>query len=117
MSNTATALLVKLVMTLLFAGLTLVYVDGNPWSWVFLIAFLVTAVNYLAGDLVVLPAFGNLIASIGDGVMAALLAYVVDLLTPAVRTSAASLVVFAVLVAIGEYFFHQYLRRSDTVEP
>ncbi|MFZ5596097.1 MAG: DUF2512 family protein [Bacillota bacterium] len=72
---------------------------------------------YLLGDLVVLPKYCNLAASAGDGVLAAVTAYVVDLIVLAFTTSAVSLVLFGVLVAIGEYFFHQYLKASEKVEP
>jgi len=119
MSKTATALLVKFIMTFVFALLALsLLVDNNSWTWSFWVALLGTAVNYVVGDLLVLPKFGNIVATVGDGVMAALTAYIIDYLVPtAFQTSFTALILFGVLVAVGEYFFHQYLRRSEKVEP
>ena len=76
-----------------------------------------TALNYLFGDLFVLPKWGNLGASIVDGILAIGLAYIVDLAVPAFTTSAAGLLIFGALVAVGEYLFHQYLKRSEKVAP
>ncbi len=119
MSKTATALLVKFIMTFVFALIALTFlVDNNAWDWVFWVALVATALNYLVGDLLVLPKFGNIIASVADGVVAALTAYIIDYLVPtAFQTSFTALALFGVLVAVGEYFFHQYLQRSEKVEP
>jgi hypothetical protein len=117
MSKTATALLVKFVMTFIFAAAALAFLRGNTLGWVFLVAILATGLNYLVGDLLLLPSFGNIVASVSDGILAALVAYVVDLLVPAFRTTAPALLIFAVLVALGEYFFHQYLLRTEKVQP
>ncbi|MCL6559435.1 MAG: YndM family protein [Firmicutes bacterium] len=116
MSKTWTALLVKFVMTLIFAAATLAFIRGNSWGWVFVVAVVATILNYLVGDLLILPAFGNITAAISDGIIGALSAYVIDLLVPAFRTTTAALLIFAILIAVGEYFFHQYLLRSEKVE-
>lgn len=117
MSKTTTALLVKFVMTFIAAVVAFSFVDGNAWGWVAVVALTGTVLNYLLGDLVVLPKYGNVAASVGDGLLAALTAYVFDLLIPAFDTSFASLALFAILVAVAEYFFHDYLRRSEKVAP
>lgn len=117
MSRTTTALILKLVMTVVFAAVAFMLVDRNTWTWVGVVGVAGTIINYLLGDLFVLPRWGNLVASAGDGVLAALIAYVVDLIVPAFATSFAGLAVFAILVAVGEYFFHQYLKRSEKVAP
>ncbi|HHW92417.1 MAG TPA: DUF2512 family protein [Firmicutes bacterium] len=117
MSNTTTALLVKLIMTFIFAMIAFGYVDKNMWSSIFWVALAGTVINYLVGDLLVLPSLGNIIASIGDGAMGALTAYIVSMLLPAFQVSMTGLFLFGILVAIGEYFFHQYLRSAEKVAP
>lgn len=117
MSRTATALILKLIMTVAFAAGAFILVDGNTWLWPVIVGIAGTVINYLLGDLFVLPKYGNIVASVGDGVLAALVAYIVDLIVPVFATSALSLVIFGFLVAIGEYFFHQYLKASEKVEP
>ena len=115
--RTTTALLVKFLMAFVFAYIALTVIDANPVSWVLFIAIVATAVNYLFGDLVVLRNYGNIVASVGDGLMAAVVAYIFALFIPLIVVSALSLIVFAVLVAVGEYFFHRYLLSSDKVAP
>lgn len=113
MSRTTTALLVKFLMTLVAAIVTFQFLDANSWLSVFVIALAGTALNYWVGDLMVLPRWGNITASIGDGLMAAIIAYIVALVWPGVTVTLTSLAVFAVLVAIAEYFFHFYLQHFE----
>ena len=80
-------------------------------------AVIATALNYLIGDLLILPGAGNVIASIADGGLGALVAYVVSLISPVFMINANSLIIFIVLVAIGEYLFHKYLKRHEEVAP
>lgn len=77
MSKTNTALLAKFLLTFLAALLTFGFLDYNTWWSVFMIALIGTIINYLLGDLVVLPRVGNITASIGDGIMASLVAYII----------------------------------------
>jgi len=116
MNKTATALIIKFAMTFVFAAIAFMTLNNNAWTWVLLVALVGTAINYWVGDLMVLPKYGNIVASLGDGVMALVVAYIVDLLVVPFRTGLTSLVVFGVLIAIGEYFFHQYLRRPEKAE-
>lgn len=117
MSKTATALLVKGIMTFVFAEIALAFMARNSSAPVIWVALAATALNYVMGDLLVLPTLGNLVAALGDGVMAALTAYVFAVLIRGFNVTFASLVIFGVLVAIGEYFFHQYLLKADKVAP
>lgn len=117
MSQTTTALLAKLGMTFVAAWLTLGFMDENTLGPILVTAIVGTVLNYLIGDLGVLPRLGNVIASLGDGVMAAFVAYIVSLLFPAFEISSNSLLVFAAIVAVAEYFFHMFLYRSEKVAP
>jgi hypothetical protein len=82
-----------------------------------LVAILGTVIDYLAGDLLILPRVGSLIGAIINGGLAALIAIAVAAAAPAFTTTTFSVLVFAVLIAVGEYFFHQYLLKADKVEP
>ncbi len=117
MSKTLWALIFKMAMTFVAGLLTLTLIDGNAWWTVLIIAAVATALNYVVGDQLVLPAWGNVTAAIGDGLMAAIVAWVIALAWPAVAVSWISLLVFAIIVAVGEYFFHNYLLSSEEVAP
>ncbi|MDW7674863.1 MAG: DUF2512 family protein [Bacillota bacterium] len=117
MSKTSTALLIKFIMTFAFAWIAFRLIDGNAFGQIVLLSIIATAVNYIAGDLIVLPKFGNIVASIGDGGMGAIVAYIMALILPTFVVSATSLIIFLTFIAIGEYFFHQYLLKAEKVAP
>lgn len=116
MSKTTWALIAKFILTMVAATLAFRFI-GNPWRWVIILSVAGTFLNYLLGDLVILPSLGNVVASLADGLLAAATAYVLDVMSPAFRTTSGSLILFAVLVAAAEYFFHMYLLSSRKVAP
>ncbi|MFW5995846.1 MAG: DUF2512 family protein [Halanaerobiaceae bacterium] len=115
--KTGMAMILKYVLTFVAALIAFSILLENDVSWVLLLSLVAAVLNYLIGDLFILPSLGNLVASVGDGIMAALVAYVFDVLVPEFLISAAALVWFAVLIAIGEFFFHEYIRRQEEVAP
>ncbi|OEH86882.1 hypothetical protein BHU72_01060 [Desulfuribacillus stibiiarsenatis] len=117
MNNTAMALVVKFVLTFGAAILAFYMIDGNPIGWVFFVALIGTVANYILGDLIVLPAYGNVFAAFGDGVMAAIIAYGVAMFSTVFIVSNTSLFVFLAIVVVAELFFHMYLKRDRKVAP
>ncbi|NMA93023.1 MAG: DUF2512 family protein [Firmicutes bacterium] len=117
MSKTSSALLFKFLMTLVVTGIAFGIIGGNDFKWVLLVAALGTVIDYLAGDLRILPKVGSLIGALINGVLAAIIALAVAMAVPAFTTTTFTVLIFAVLVAVGEYFFHQYLLRAEKVEP
>ncbi|NLJ33084.1 MAG: DUF2512 family protein [Firmicutes bacterium] len=117
MSTTTNALLFKFLMTLLVTGIAFGIIGGNDFKWVLLVAVLGTVIDYLAGDLLILPKVGSLMGAVINGVLAAVIALAVAMAVPAFTTTTFTVLVFAVLVAVGEYFFHRYLLRAEKVEP
>lgn len=117
MGSTGWALLVKLGFTFIAGLLTLALFDGNTWLAVLVWAAAVTAANYLIDDRYILPTVGNPIAAVVDGVLAAGLAWLLGVAFPWFRTTGATLVALAAVIAIMEYFFHVFLKESRTVLP
>ena len=117
MGKTAGLLIFKFVMTLLTGLLTLSLFDSNPWPIVVLFAVVATAANYLVGNLVVLPAMGNTVTAISNGLMAGLIAYMMDLTSAGFRTTFGTLVALGLFIAIEEYLFHGYLENTIETAP
>ncbi|MDW7649765.1 MAG: DUF2512 family protein [Bacillota bacterium] len=112
------ALAIKFVMTLLAAAIAGFASGMTSAGVIFLTAAVGTVVNYIMGDLFILPAAGNAVASIADGGVAAVLAYIVAIQSRVFITDAfVFALVFGLLVAIGEYFFHKYLAKEKHVAP
>jgi len=85
---------------------------------VLIIAVVGTAINYLLGDLVILRASSNTWASVVDGLVAAVLAYaVMEGMGTVTRMDYWAILIFGVLVAGCEFFFHNYLKESEEVAP
>lgn len=117
MSKTFWALAGKFVLTLVAAWVVFRVFAEQDLGSVFAVALAGTALNYVLGDLVILPRTGNVVAAALDGLLAALTAYAYDVLSVAFETVFSSLALFAAIVAVAEYFFHRYLRHSDKVAP
>jgi len=115
--RTSMALLVKFLLTFVFAFIAFDLLINNDLSWILVLSIAATALNYIIGDLLVLPSMGNIVASIGDGFLAGLTAYILDFLIPAFTTTWTTVFWFGILIAIGEYFFHIYLKKDEKVAP
>lgn len=114
MSITSRTLLFKFLLTL--AASTVAFLREG-WTWIIVVAALTFVINYIIGDRVVLPMLGNFVATLGDGGMAALTAYIVGLFSDTFDPTFGALLMFGLLVAIKEYFIHKAMLRSDKVAP
>ena len=87
MSKTTNALLFKFLMTLVVTGIAFGFIGGNAFKWILLVAVLGTVIDYLAGDLLILPKVGSFISALINGVLAALIALAVAMIVPAFTTT------------------------------
>ena len=115
MSDTIKSLFLKFLLTFIASWIAFRLFSTNPLSWILTFAIIGTVVNYIAGDLLVLPGLGNAFATIGDAAMAILLAYILDLFSSTFDTTVISLIILGILIALSESFFHNYLRNHDRV--
>lgn len=115
--NTWLSLIGKFVYTFIAAYLTFTLIDGVLFSIVALIALVGAVAIYLIGDLAILPKYGNVVAAIADGLIAGVIAYITIFFMPSITLSFTALALYAVIVAVAEYFFHMYLESSDKVAP
>lgn len=117
MNKTTTALLFKFIATFLASWVVFGMMLDNPMSYILTLSVLATILNYVLGDLMVLPKFGNVVASVGDGVLGGLTAYIIGLLSRIFDTTLTTLLLFTALIAVFEYFFHKYLISTEEVAP
>jgi len=114
--NTWVLLLIKFVMTLIITVVSFSFLLRSPLGWVFLVAIVTTIVNYLVGDLYILPGFGIYLSSIGEGILGAFAALIVGLTTIAFNPAPVTLLLFGFLIAVGEFIFHPYFRTLKKQE-
>jgi hypothetical protein len=108
-------LLFKFTTTFLAAWIAFVVIDHNPLNVILIISLVGAIIKYILGDLLLFPSIGNVLASVIDGVLAATTIYIIDIFTNVFVTSATGLNIFAVIIAIAEYFFHIYLLKNEEV--
>lgn len=113
--RTTMTLLYKFITTFIAAWMAFAVIDQNFMSIIVIVALAGTALKYMLGDLFIFPSMGNLLASIIDGILAAVTAYVFDLFSSTFVTSSTGLIIFAALIAVAEYFFHIYLLKNEKV--
>jgi hypothetical protein len=114
MDRTGRSIIIKFIMTFIFAFIALGLVRSNVLNWIILVSLAVTAMNYLLGDILILPSFGNTVASVADGLSAMLVAHIIGIVVLGLRTSLLSLLLFGTLITIGEYVFHRRILDSRT---
>lgn len=102
------ALALKYVMLTVVLAITLGLLGGASFGQVLMAALALTAVAYLAGDLIVLPAANNWVAVAAD----AAIAWVVLRFTLPEAAVGMALFWSVAAIAVGEYFFHAYLQRT-----
>ena len=114
--KTIIALIIKFSLTLGAAWIAFSIFDNIAFSLVLLIAVIGTFLNYVIGDLFILPSFGNTFASIADGGLSVVTAFLLITLSYDL-TTLISLIVFAIVIAVTEYFFHIYLLKVREIAP
>lgn len=114
--KTTIALIIKFIVTMAAAWIAFMLFGTVAFWTVVIIAFAGTVLNYLIGDLLVLPRRGNVIAAILDGILGGLIAWMILAVAPITYSFMNSVYLFAVIVAVAEFFFHMYLISAHIVE-
>lgn len=106
-----TALLIKWAYIEAVALAVLVPMTGATFGQATLVALATTLLLYAAGDLMVLPALGNMSAVVGDFGLALLTVWGAPFYAGVAVGFGSALAAAAIIAAI-EYLFHQYVLSS-----
>ncbi|WP_010649904.1 DUF2512 family protein [Oceanobacillus massiliensis] len=109
------ALAIKGVMTLVVLYLVLGLGFEMSFGNVFLITLILGIVSYAVGDLYILPKTSNMTATTADLGLAFLVIWLLGmaLTDMAAGTLAGAAIISALIMAIGEYFFHIYILKKN----
>lgn len=113
--KTSMTLIYKFITTYIAALLAFAIYDQNQMILIVLVALVGTIFKYMFVDLFIFPTMGNTFASIIDGVLASVTAYIFDLFSNSFLTSSTGLIIFASIIAVAEYFYHVYLLKHEDV--
>lgn len=112
------ALLIKAVMTLAVLWVVLGAGYGMDfWPMIPVVMIVLGVISYFAGDLGILPAAGNMVATISDLVLTFIVVWLLGLLMTDISgaTVVVAALISAVVIAVGEYLFHIYMLKSGPV--
>lgn len=107
-----TALLIKFVMTTIVLEIVLGMLTNLTFTSVLYIAVAVTILAYIIGDLLILPATNNTVATIADIGLALATIYMFNFLWNTTTISFVNALISAVVIGVGEWFFHKYVSNN-----
>jgi hypothetical protein len=88
------------------------YLSMLSFNRVLFISLTVTIIAYLIGDLIILSVSNNIIATIVDIALAVITIYMFNYISGFGRISLSDSFWSALLIGIGEWFFHKYVAKS-----
>ncbi|MBT2625958.1 DUF2512 family protein [Bacillus sp. HU-1818] len=114
------ALAIKGIMTIIVLYLILGLGFNFTFGDTLLMTIVLGVISYLLGDLYVLPKWNNMIATVADFGLAFLVVWLMGMplsmgLSPGMLALAALFA--AIVMAIGEYFFHFYMMSKELGKP
>ncbi|PRS06330.1 hypothetical protein C6W22_16100 [Bacillus atrophaeus] len=114
------ALAIKGIMTIIVLYLVLGLGFNFTFGDTLLMTIVLGVVSYLLGDLYILPKWNNMIATVADFGLAFLVVWLMGMplsmgLSPGMLALAALFA--AIVMAIGEYFFHFYMMSKELGKP
>lgn len=109
------ALAIKGVMSLVVLYLVLGVGFGISFGNVLLITLILGILSYLLGDVFILPKTSNMMATMADLGMAFVIIWLLGMAftSLSVGSMALAAVIAAIVMALGEYFFHIYILKKD----
>lgn len=109
------AIVIKFLMIAVILEILLMWLTFLKFTEILIISAAVTLVSYLIGDLLVLSKSNNIIATTVDGGLSLIVILLFNY-APAYRPiSFLNALICAVVIGIGEWFFHKYV--SERVFP
>jgi hypothetical protein len=104
-----TALLIKFAMIAVVLEIVLGIITNLTFSEILYISATVTILAYIIGDLLVLPASNNTVATVADAGLALFTIYAFNYMWNTREISFADALIAAAVLGVGEWFFHKYV--------
>ena len=111
-----TALLIKFAMIAIALEVVLGMLTTLSFTDILYIAASVTILAYIIGDLFILRATNNTIATIADTGLVLLNIYAFNYLWNINRIDFSDALISAVVIGVGEWFFHKYVANNVFLE-
>lgn len=106
------ALLIKFIMVAVVLEIILGVMTDLAFTEILYVSVAVTVLAYVIGDLLILAASNNTVATLADAGLALFIIYMFNYIWPARTISFTDALVAAVVIGVGEWFFHKYVAKN-----
>lgn len=105
-------LAIKFFMLAIVLAILLPSFTNVDFNQAMVVAILLTIAAYIIGDMIILPTFGNAVATVADAGLAAIVIWGAQYLLVGYVMDWTSALITGAVVGVGEYFFHRYLNKT-----
>ena len=106
-------LIIKTTLVLLVLIILIPIFGKSTWTQTLVTGLILVALAYVVGDMWILPKLGNIMATLADFGLAALVLWAMERALPRFVLSRTGIWTIALVIAIGEMIFHVYLLSSQ----
>lgn len=103
---------IKFIMTAIVLEIVLLLFSDLNFGNILGVSLVLTLIAYIVGDMVILPATNNAVATIVDIGLTIAILYLIDYLWNEIRIPFFSSIVAGAMIGGGEWFFHKIVDRS-----
>ena len=107
-----TAIIIKFIMVAVVLEIVLGLLTNLTFTDIIYVSAAVTILAYIIGDLLILPASNNTVATVADAGLALFTIYMFNYLWNNRIISFSDALIAAVVIGIGEWIFHKYLANN-----
>ena len=106
------ALVVKFLMTAFILEVSLLLLSDLSFGRILFLSLIVTFISYLVGDMVLLPATNNAVATIADMILNTIIIYLFNFIWNINEITFIASLISGILLGIGEFYFHKIIDRN-----
>ncbi len=106
------ALVVKFLMTAFILEIALLLLSNLSFGQILFLSLITTIISYMVGDMALLPATNNAVATIADMVLNTIIIYLFNFVWNINEITFITALVSGIILGVGEYFFHKIIDRS-----
>lgn len=110
----AKALLIKFILAAVVLEVDLLLLSELNFFQILYLALLIAVASYIVGDLVILPATNNIVATISDVVLSLIIVFIFNIIWNKEDIPFFSAIIAAVVIGIAEWFFHKAIDQRIT---
>ena len=106
------ALVVKFLMTAFILEVALLLLSDLSFGRILFLSLITTIISYLIGDMVLLPATNNAVATIADMILNTIIIYLFNFILNINDITFIAALISGILLGVGEFYFHKIIDRS-----